>query len=263
MLAKLRAGRGARITHLPTNSRGRDLIVGDLHGHRRTLDHALRALAFNPATDRLLAVGDLIDRGPDSPGCLSLLAEPWFHAVKGNHEDLMLGTVRELGGVYGTDTRHAIHQNNGGSWLKQLWPPHKELADWIERARSLPHVLVVGQERNRYHVVHAGFAEGITDALIDQGRAGDPESLMWSRQRGQTLRDSAGTATAKADSSELSTTYFGHVVCPTASGEPARGFAHVNLETGVAKGLHLTIAIRTPEGGEHIHQERCADPTWA
>lgn len=38
----------------------------------------------------MLSVGDLVDRGPDSIGCLKLLEAPWFHAVMGNHEQLLL-----------------------------------------------------------------------------------------------------------------------------------------------------------------------------
>src|SRR5258706_5182448 len=78
-----------RCLRLPRNAAGRDLVVGDLHGHRSLLEHELDKLAFDPGRDRVLSVGDLIDRGPQSLGTLSLIDEPWFHAVLGNHE-LML-----------------------------------------------------------------------------------------------------------------------------------------------------------------------------
>src|SRR3546814_19725952 len=76
--------------HLPANTAGRDFIVGDLHGCLDLLQVELARIAFDPTRDRLFSVGDLTDRGPDSMGCLRLLREPWFYAVPGNHEDLLL-----------------------------------------------------------------------------------------------------------------------------------------------------------------------------
>lgn len=79
-----------RCRRLPANVRGRDLIVGDLHGHRSLLEAELDRLDFDPSRDRVLSVGDLVDRGPESLATLSLIEEPWFHAVLGNHELMLL-----------------------------------------------------------------------------------------------------------------------------------------------------------------------------
>ena len=71
----------------PANDLGHDFVVGDLHGKRRQLLDKLDALGFNPMCDRVFCTGDLIDRSPDSFDALKLLHEPWFHFVRGNHED--------------------------------------------------------------------------------------------------------------------------------------------------------------------------------
>ena len=256
-----RNGLTAHVASLPANRQRRDLIVGDLHGHRATLEAALEALDFDPAGDRVLSVGDLVDRGPDSIGCLRLLREPWFHPVKGNHEDLLSGSVRELDSKIGTDPRFALHQNNGGEWLLDLWPPEDELRDLVKRARALPHVLVVGTGAARYHVVHAGFDDGMTDDAIDRRQVGDPESLMWSRRRGRALKAlQADEPSTPADGPRrLSPTYCGHVVSADTAGCPVRGHGHINLETGVAYGLYLSIAIRHPDGTETLHQQAPVD----
>ena len=65
-------------------------VVGDLHGCRRELDLLLEQHKFDPQQDLLISVGDIIDRGPDSLGCLALLQEPWFRCVRGNHEEMAL-----------------------------------------------------------------------------------------------------------------------------------------------------------------------------
>lgn len=74
----------------PTNPSGRDFVVGDLHGCLDLLQAQLERVGFDTGCGRLFSVGDLVDRGPDSMGCLRLLREPWFHAVRGNHEDMLL-----------------------------------------------------------------------------------------------------------------------------------------------------------------------------
>jgi serine/threonine protein phosphatase 1 len=76
----------ALIQTVAANTRGRDFVVGDIHGWLEPLQAELDAVCFDPAVDRLFSVGDLIDRGPDSEQCLLLTREPWFFAVRGNHE---------------------------------------------------------------------------------------------------------------------------------------------------------------------------------
>src|SRR3546814_7017992 len=75
---------------MPANTVGRDFIVGDMHGCLDLFQAQLDRIGFDPTKDRIFSVGDLADRGPDSMGCLRLLREPWFHAVRGNHEDMLL-----------------------------------------------------------------------------------------------------------------------------------------------------------------------------
>jgi hypothetical protein len=77
------------VCRLARNARGRDLIVGDIHGHFTKLAAALEAIGFDDSIDRLISVGDLVDRGPESLLALGWLAKPWFHAVRGNHEDML------------------------------------------------------------------------------------------------------------------------------------------------------------------------------
>lgn len=95
------------------NCSGRDFVVGDLHGEYRKLQNALQSRDFNPQLDRLFALGDIVDRGPESRRTLALLEEPWFFCVMGNHE-LML-----LDALYGQESPD-LHQMNGGDWFYRL-----------------------------------------------------------------------------------------------------------------------------------------------
>jgi len=65
-------------------------VVGDVHGCRRELEALLSALA--PAEeDLVLFVGDLIRKGPDSPGVVELVRDaPNALSIRGNNEEKLL-----------------------------------------------------------------------------------------------------------------------------------------------------------------------------
>lgn len=50
---------------------GRLFVVGDIHGCYDLLMQQLERVQFNFEKDLLIAVGDLVDSGPDSLKCLS------------------------------------------------------------------------------------------------------------------------------------------------------------------------------------------------
>ena len=64
----------------------RRIFVGDIQGCREPLERLLAAVAFEPGRDRLLPVGDLVNKGPDSPGTLALLMQLGAEPVLGNHD---------------------------------------------------------------------------------------------------------------------------------------------------------------------------------
>ena len=72
----------------------RRIFVGDIQGCREPLERLLAAVAFRRGQDRLLPVGDLVNKGPDSPGTLALLMELGAEPVLGNHDLYWLGKER-------------------------------------------------------------------------------------------------------------------------------------------------------------------------
>jgi len=99
------------------NRLGRDFVVGDLHGCRNLLEIRLKKIGFNFQNDRLFSVGDLIDKGPDSFATLSLIMEPWFFPVMGNHEDMFLHFMRLR---HSTKSTVQDFIDNGGTWVRYL-----------------------------------------------------------------------------------------------------------------------------------------------
>lgn len=97
------------------NTKGRDFIVGDVHGHLQLLQDELNKVDFDEKADRLFSVGDLVDRGPQSLETLQLVYEPWFHMVCGNHEEMMLLVVLAR--------QTPMHwYSNGGGWADSVEP---------------------------------------------------------------------------------------------------------------------------------------------
>lgn len=74
------------------------IAVGDIHGRADLLERLLEHVhAFHPNA-RVVFLGDIIDRGPDSKDCLDMVASELARnsasrLIMGNHEDLMLRFV--------------------------------------------------------------------------------------------------------------------------------------------------------------------------
>ncbi len=168
------------IRNLPENLLGRDFIVGDLHGCRPMLERLLAHVAFDPSRDRLFAVGDLADRGPDSVGCLELINEPWFHSVKGNHEAMLLDCLWDVIRQNRPPIRKAHYLfDNGGQWIFDVYDQNEGV--WLNdfpllfhKLKNLPFVLIVGEGAHRFNIVHADLSdpacpdEVMRDSDLDQ-----------------------------------------------------------------------------------------------
>ncbi|MEZ6036759.1 MAG: metallophosphoesterase [Planctomycetota bacterium] len=64
----------------------RRIFVGDIQGCREQLERLLDAVAFVPGRDRLHPVGDMVNKGPDSPRVVDLLMQLDAEPVLGNHD---------------------------------------------------------------------------------------------------------------------------------------------------------------------------------
>ena len=147
---------------LDPNERGRDLVVGDVHGHFATLRHALAELEVGEH-DRVFSLGDLVDRGPDSFEAKDWIARPKlstrFHVVlRGNHEQMMLEALIE-----GPPKRRprlrdqsawSLWMMNGGGWWKPKSPYHGATA-WIDVLSPLPFCARVDTRHGPVGLVHA------------------------------------------------------------------------------------------------------------
>lgn len=224
------AGQQMLIQYLPGNAQGRDFVVGDLHGCRAALDALLAEARFDPACDRVFSVGDLIDRGPDSHGCVALLNEPWFFACRGNHEQMFIDAYQSLAHGSASDSYEvSMCLLNGGNWAVEGWQTGAPwLADYAAKFAKLPHLLIVGEGARRFHVLHAelwSVENDLSDAWIDAGFLEEDsryiDRLLWSR----SLMIENPPPDAPAG---LSPVYCGH----TPQTAVKHAYGHINLDTG-------------------------------
>ena len=143
-------GHEMTILRFEKNQAGRDLVVGDIHGHFSKLQQALDAVDFDPAAgDRLFSVGDLVDRGPESSLVLEWLGKPWFHPVIGNHEDMAIRW-----GLPGCRMDPELYAQNGGIWNIANTP--QERAEISFALSCLPLAIEIENEGGLVGVIHAG-----------------------------------------------------------------------------------------------------------
>jgi bis(5'-nucleosyl)-tetraphosphatase (symmetrical) len=74
-------------------------VVGDIQGCRDALQRLLDQCRFDPAADRLICAGDLVARGPDSPGTLRLVRGLGNCATTllGNHDLHLIAVAHGIG----------------------------------------------------------------------------------------------------------------------------------------------------------------------
>ena len=221
------------IKHVPFNTEGRDFVVGDMHGRFDHFIGFVEGLNIDPEKDRVFSVGDLIDRGPDSAKCLALTQQKWFHAVRGNHEQLLLDSVR------GDNQALGIWLQNGGDWALKTQPGElSTYADWID---ALPVGIAVGEGEFRFNIVHAEVF--CSDAGFDAGQFQLLDAL-WGRSI-------ANAQEGSKNQDGLSMTYCGHTVVTA----PKRRLQQVFIDTGCGFPEGFLTMVEPATGGHWIAKD--------
>lgn len=222
-------------------------VIGDVHGCRSELESLLVRLGYTVVRDdagkpvdavppegrRAVFLGDLVDRGPDSPGVLRLVmgmvAAGHALAVPGNHENKL---VRALDGRQ-VQVSHGLAET-----LAQL---EAEPAEFRREVRAFCDGLVAHLvlDDGRLVVAHAGLKEAFHNRASGRVRS----FALYGETTGET--DEFGLPVRypwAEDYRGRATVLYGHTPTPVAH--------WVNntmcLDTGVVFGGHLS-ALRYPE----------------
>lgn len=176
---------------------GRLFVCGDIHGCLEPLVLKLKLLGFDFERDTLWALGDLVDRGPDSAAVVRLLNERWFESIKGNHEVLMEEADK------GNADMHVV---NGGGWFAML--DQTERDEMIDLVRDLPVAVTVTTPSGRkIGLVHADLPGDDWDEFLARiGTQQVQDYAMWARERVQTAKRNGYLAPIRG----VDHVYFGH-----------------------------------------------------
>lgn len=161
-----------KVLRLPKNQHGRDFILGDIHGAFDTVLAGMKAVNFDKKVDRLLSVGDLIDRGAGSHRCIGFLRQPYVEAVPGNHERMLIDAWRK--GQLDRDVIDALANMNynGMRWLKDV--SLEKIEEMVVAFEALPIVIEVETDRGLVGLLHADVPQGMDwQTFTAQVEAGD------------------------------------------------------------------------------------------
>lgn len=201
----------------------RTIIIGDVHGCLDELLALVRRTRRDPE-DRVVLVGDLVAKGPDSQGVVAWARESGADAVLGNHD------------------AHVLRAADGDARVR---PPHRTVAESLGAAelawlRARPLWLRLGRIGDRQRlVVHGGFVPGVP--LDEQER----DVVLNLRSI-----DAQGKPSKKVDGTPWAALWRGpeHVVF---GHDAVRGLQQhplaTGLDTGCVYGNALT-ALVLPEG---------------
>ena len=222
-------------------------VIGDVHGCRAELEQLLDRLGYalrrdaagrpvdavHPEGRQVVFVGDLVDRGPDSPGVLRLAmgmtAAGHALAVPGNHEHKL---VRALRGAQVT-VSHGL-ETTLGQLAAEPEEFRRAVEQWCDDLVS--HLVLDG---GRLVVAHAGLPEAYHGRASGRVRS----FALYGDTTGET--DEYGLPVRypwAQDYRGRATVLYGHTPTP----EPEWVNATLCLDTGCVFGGHLT-ALRYPE----------------
>ncbi|WP_425390723.1 metallophosphoesterase [Ekhidna sp.] len=211
--------------------RGRNLVMGDIHGNLKALNQCLERSEFNREEDVLIQLGDVGDRHPDTAQVIErLLSIPKLIAIRGNHDPWLSHWLK-------TNSMQAGWAENGGIPTVQSYV---DAADSIDREKHLQFL----KSQKNFHIdnqnrvfVHAGFTHS------DGPASEEPSSnCYWDRSLWMHSLDALKVGQQPDLLSQFNEVFIGHTPTIKWSQEsPMQAFNLWNLDTGAGWNGKLTI----------------------
>lgn len=142
--------------------------VSDLHG---MLELYQQVKEFLKPEDKVYCLGDCGDRGPHSWETIkAVLADDQFFYLKGNHEDMLVRTMRDyLGFDHDSSAERLLRSNGGGKTLEGWCAETQEAKEKYYQILSLlpQKVTYTNHFGVEVHLSHAGFSPDIEEKWRD------------------------------------------------------------------------------------------------
>ncbi|POM63218.1 Ser/Thr protein phosphatase, partial [Phytophthora palmivora] len=133
------------------------LVIGDVHGCFDELQLLLDACHFSPSSDRLVFVGDLVNKGPKSLDVVRFVRDSDSLCVRGNHDDAALSAYYK----WVDDGR--VPGSAKYPYVEQFQPDDVAFLEQLPFSLSLPN-------HGNAIVVHAGV---VPEVALEHQRPGD------------------------------------------------------------------------------------------
>ena len=164
-------------------------VVGDIHGRCAQLGRLLGMLPRDESSDTLVFLGDLIDRGPDAPGCVDLVLKlqhgnpERVHCLRGNHEQMLLDFIKGTANLWITPVtggERTFEQYVGKALLVTTEQDLEEARTTIERSVPSAHLRFFNDLPFYHEDEHAIYVHAGLDRT-KHPRDTPPQSLLWMR----------------------------------------------------------------------------------
>lgn len=154
-------------------------VIGDVHGRLNLVDQLIRDVPWNIKSDKIVFLGDMVDRGNDAPGVIDRIigltsANPNIVVLRGNHEQMLLDCLDYQ------EMQWLIPENGGLATLAAYGIDLTMIEDvsdihipeeHVEFMRGLPFF----HEDEQAIYVHAGLVPEEHPSMTD------PDVLLWTR----------------------------------------------------------------------------------
>ncbi len=213
----------------------RTLVVGDIHGKLELFNRLLEEMEYRAGDDRLILIGDLVDRGDDSRGvvarAIALKREALNDVIilRGNHEAMMLAALSRP-----ESEQAELWYYNGGIETLQSYMDKDGEFDVPEEHWDFLASLPTWYEDDHAIYVHASLPQGDDGNFLHPGEAPESPELYWARNR-RFFAEYQGK-----------TVVFGHTITGMVFGEKEKVWLRESL-IGVDTGAYLTGVLSAVE----------------
>lgn len=129
----------------------RTIFVGDIHGCIDEFEELLEKLSYDASNDRLILLGDLLDRGPDSVAVVKKARAMNLECVMGNHDYKFMKWYRSQGSRADVYDRKDYYNQLSDEDIQYIanMPTYIELEDVIAVHAGLkPGILLSNQKKD-------------------------------------------------------------------------------------------------------------------
>lgn len=229
----------------------RTIVIGDIHGCVEEFRQIIDRVGFVSGRDRVVSVGDIIDKGPDPIGAVRFAREIGCQMVMGNHEEKFLRWRKNERArkATGRENQMRVSPKKAETWAAFS----DEDEAWIA---SAPWMMQVAG----FVVVHAGMMPGV--AISEQKR---DVAIRIRRVAGGRFSEESGAVPWSEVWDQPHNVIVGHEIHSMTDvrvDSTATGHRVWSIDTGCVQGGRMSAMVIEESGKTSIVQVK-ATQCWA